>query len=320
MPLKPEGAAPAMLRLIPFSVMLLLLSACGQVSPTAAPLPTSAATAPVMAAPTSTVDAVPQAAVPPTWTAAPETTETTATPGPTFTPRPTRTLPVFPSDTPRPSPTASNTPTPEATPTASPVPTVNAGVNQLPNASFEGGWYHIGGVPELQVPNRWQLQWETGASGLDQDPAPWVRPESRVLTPDFLPADEYDLFIWDGQQTVKIFKGQGAISFRLTTNVALEPGTYLFEINVFPDLVVEYESDGSKVWAPDPLSGEVRFVVGGQPTEWLLPQFGQKNTFTHAFSLQNAQTLEIGAAMRGRWAIENNGWFMDDWALYRIGE
>jgi hypothetical protein len=24
--------------------------------------------------------------------------------------------------------------------------------------------------------------------------------------------------------------------------------------------------------------------------------------------------------MRGRWAIQNNGWFMDDWDLYKLGE
>lgn len=265
--------------------------------------------------------------VPPTWTAAATAALTGAgTARPTFTPRPSRTPAVFPSNTPRPSPTPEDTPTPSVTetptapPTATPAPTVASGLNLLPNPSFEESWYHIGGVPELQVPNRWQLQWESGANPLDHDPAPWVRPESRVLTPDFLPADEHDLFIWDGRQTVKIFKGEGAISFRLLTTVRLEPGSYLFEISVFPDLVSEYTDEGSKVWAPDPLSGEVRFVVGNRPTEWILPTFGQKNTFTHAFQIQSAQMLQVGAAMRGRWAIENNGWFMDDWALYRIGD
>jgi hypothetical protein len=140
-----------------------------------------------------------------------------------------------------------------------------------------------------------------------------------VLTPDFLPADEHDLFIWDGRQTVKIFKGTGAISFRLTTNVHLEPGTYLLQIYVFPDLVDEYEG-GEKVWAPDPLSGEVRLLAGASSTDWMLPTFGQKNTFTHAFHVDVPQDLRVGAAMRGRWAILNNGWFMDDWSLVRTGD
>jgi len=194
-----------------------------------------------------------------------------------------------------------------------------AGGNLLPNPSFEEGWYHIDGIPELQVPNQWQLDWESGPNPLDFDPAPWVRPESRVLTPDFLPVDEHELFIWDGAQTVKIFKGTGAVSFRLTSSVQLQPGSYLLEIPVFPDLVDEYVG-GEKVWAPDPLSGEVRLVVGDRPTDWALPTFGQKNTFTYAFRVETPQDLRVGAAMRGRWAIENNGWFMDDWSLVRIGD
>ena len=203
--------------------------------------------------------------------------------------------------------------------TPAPSPPPAAGANLLPNASFEEGWYHINGVPELQVPNRWVLEWERGENPLDPDPwNDWVRPESRVLTVDFLPAAEHDTFIWDGRQTVKIFKGQGAISFRLLTDVYLEPGTYLFEIYFFPDLVVEYTDDGEKVWAPDPLSGEVRFVLGAQRTAWVLPTFGQKNRLAHTFSVEAGQVMRLGVAMRGRWAIENNGWFMDDWSLRRL--
>jgi hypothetical protein len=135
-----------------------------------------------------------------------------------------------------------------------------------------------------------------------------------------LPPNEHSLFIWDGEQTVKIFKGRGAVSFRLLTDVSLEPGTYIFTINVFPDLVDAYTASGQKIWAPDPLSGEVRFIVGSATTDWVLPSFGRKNTLTHAFQLETAQTLRLGMAIRGRWAIENNGWFMDDWSLVRAAD
>ncbi|MFZ1397573.1 MAG: hypothetical protein WAS33_11770 [Candidatus Promineifilaceae bacterium] len=191
------------------------------------------------------------------------------------------------------------------------------GPNLLANGSFEQGWYHIDNIPELQIPNGWQFSYAKGSNTLDPDPwNVWVRPETRVLSSAFLPPEEHALFIWDGNQTVKVFKGFGAIQFELTTNVTLQPGTYVLVINVFPDLVVGYDN-GQKIWAPDPLSGEVKLIAGNGTTGWLLPQFGQKNRFQTTFTVASPQTVKIGAAMRGRWAIENNGWFLDDWGLYK---
>ena|GEM_PF-1385197 len=266
--------------------------------------------------------------IPATWTPAPDTAGEVITDRyPTFTPRPTQTAAVFPTRTPRPSATFTPSATPEATTTSSPtaLPTppqaATAAPNLLPNASFEGGWYHIGNIPELQVANQWALEWDAGPNDLDPDPwNAWVRPEARVLSTNQLPANEHGLFIWDGDQTVKIFKGRGAISFRFFSDVSLEPGTYIFTAHIFPDLVVEYAGNGTKVWAPDPLSGEVRFITGDTTTGWVLPTFGRRNTFTHVFTVDTAQTMRVGLAVRGRWAIENNGWFMDDWSLVRAAD
>ncbi|RMG94947.1 MAG: hypothetical protein D6706_12950, partial [Chloroflexi bacterium] len=197
-----------------------------------------------------------------------------------------------------------------------PVPSANL----LPNPSFEEGWYNQNGIPELQLPNGWIFEYDEGPNPFDS--APWsafVRPETRVL-PDFqLPPQDRATFIWDGQYTIKMFKGNGAISFRLMTDVALQPGTYLFEINVFPDLVSEWRN-GQKIWAPDPYSGEIRFIIGSGGSDWILPAFGQKNTLTHTFTISEPQTIRIGVAIRGRYALANNGWFMDDWGLFRIGD
>lgn len=207
-------------------------------------------------------------------------------------------------------------------PTPTPVPQITpepGAANLLPNPSFEEGWYHPNAIPELQVPNSWLFDWDEGENPLD--PSPWnvfVRPESRLLSTAFLPPDEHDLFIWDGDYTVKIFKGYGSVSFRLTTDIPLLPGSYLFQVNLFPDLVVGY-TDGEKIWAPDPYSGEVRFIVdgpvGGDDGLWILPAFGQKNTLQYVFTVNEARVVEVGLAIRGRWAIQNNGWFMDDWSL-----
>jgi hypothetical protein len=193
--------------------------------------------------------------------------------------------------------------------------------NLLPNPSFENGWYNQDGIPELQVALQWRLEWDEGPNPLDPDP--WnvfVRPESRVLHADFLPPHEHALFIWDGEYTAKIFKESGALSFGLLTDVHLEPGTYVFEVNVFPDMVDHYLPSGEKVWAPDPLSGELRFLTGAEEGSWILPTFGQKNTFQHAFEVAQPATVRLGVAFRGRWAIANNGWFLDDWSLRQLSQ
>jgi hypothetical protein len=298
---------------------LLLLTACPPAgdpplttSPSALPSITSAALATRYTTP------------PPSWTPASTQTPQGSQPGglPTITPRASHT--PWPTATPMGTPPpATVTPIllPTGTPTTMPSPTQPGpvtGNNLLPNPSFEEGWYHPGGRPELQVPTQWRLEYDEGPNPLDPDP--WnvfVRPESRVLPREFLPAHEHDLFIWDGDHTVKIFKREGSISIRLLTDIYLAPGSYVFEVSVFPDLIVGYNPDGSKIWAPDPLSGEIRFALDSGGTGWLLPEFGRKNTFSFPFDIPVAGSVQLGLAIRGRWAIENNGWFMDDWGLWR---
>jgi hypothetical protein len=192
--------------------------------------------------------------------------------------------------------------------------------NLLPNPSFEEGHYNSGGVAELQVPNGWILEWDGGTNPFVAPPDDYfVRPETRVLPAYQLPGHEQALFVWDGLYTIKIFKGYWAINVQLVTDVHLEPGTYRFDVMLFPDLVESY-SNGNKVWAPDPSSGETRFVVTGAGTDWFLPVFGQRNSFSHTFVVQQAQAIRVGIGLRNRYGIMNNGWFLDNWALYRIGD
>ncbi len=259
--------------------------------------------------------------VPPTWTseAGGQPPSPTSAGRPTFTPRPSNTPWATFTSTSTPTPIPTDTPPVPPTTTPSPTAPPLGNVNLLPNASFEERWYHQNGIPELQLPNGWQLQWDEGRNWLDSDP--WnrfVRPETRVLTSDFLPADERALFIWDGNQTVKIFKREGALSFRLTTDVDLEPGSYLFTIRVFPDMIEKYSDSGAKVWAHDPLSAQVRFIMDPPSDEWHFPTFGQKNEFQYAFYVSRSQSVHLGVHFVGRWAILNNGWFMDDWSLIQL--
>jgi hypothetical protein len=302
-------------------LLALLLAGVGCSAPAAVP-PTTMPTAPI---PGVQPTAPAPIAVQPTWTRPPApATDNTPIHSLVVTPRPTRTPLHLPNPTATltPTPTSTLTPTATAIPTLGPITSFNPPPdrpNLLPNPSFEESWYHPAGIDELQVPNRWVFDWLEGPNQLDPDPwNAWVRPEFRVLSPEFLPPSEHDLFIWDGSQTLKAFKGEGAISFNLQTSVYLDPGRYLFVTHVFPDLVVEYGAGGQKVWAPDPLSGEVAFIVRGVQQPWQLPRFGQKNRFTQVVVVEEPGLVQLGFAVRGRWAITNNGWFLDDWALYRL--
>ena len=298
-------------------------------------MPTAAVAAPTVEAVTS-VDVLSneptQPAVPPTWT--PETQSSDAvtvldgTHMPTSTPRPTKTpFPTLP-----PTLTLTNSPTPIVTPvpvtdTPVPPPTENAppsipanpilGKNLLPNSSFEEGHYNMWGIPELQLPIGWVFEWDESRTGFGTEVWDvYIRPETRVLSTDFLPASEHSLFIFDGTHTIKAFKQNGAISFKLFRDVYLEPGTYVLEINVYPDMYMDYQQ-GMKIWADDPLTGQIRFIAPAA-TGWMGTVYGRKNTLTHTFTVDTAGEVPIGAAMRGNHAIMNDGWFFDDWSLRRI--
>lgn len=316
--------------LILFALFLIILAGCRGTftNPESSVLPTPIAlAATVTASPAAEpIDKSGQTPVPPTWT--PETPS--AFVSPTVAGLPSITPPLAPTPWPTFTATAPPTNTPTNTPEASPTSPVSptspptlppnpSNLNILLNPSFEDGWYHVSGYAEVQVPNNWTLGWKEGNNPLDSDPwNKYVRPESRVLNGDFLPADEHDLFIWDGENTVKVFKGSGALYFWLVTNIYLDPGSYLFDINVFPDMIESYSTGGGKRWASDPLSGELRFIVNNEVDNWILPRFGQKNEFSYAFEVTQAQNVRLGVAFRGRWAIANNGWFMDDWSLTRL--
>ncbi len=294
-------------------------------------LPTRAALAATVAGPIARA-ATP---IPPTWTAVPpiaipsETATSDEPQSPTPTPSATATFPPTrtPANTPPPdtqipvtavAATTIPSPPPPATPTApttQPGPII-LGDNILPNGSFEEGDHLQGGLPELQIPNGWTLEWDEGRTGFGNEVWDvYVRPEVRVLSTEFLPQHEHALFIWDGRHTVKAFKGYGAISYRLFRDVYLEPGVYELEINLFPDLIMAWNGD-QKVWADDPDSGEMRFIAPGAG-DWRRVTFGRKNTLSHTFTIAEAGNVRLGVAIRGRFAIANNGWFFDDWSLRR---
>ena len=333
-----------------FILILLLLAGCG--SPEAGPAadvtgPDQVATAVVRVAAVQatwtplpvvleeaesepTDPAPPTSTTVPTSTAVPTNTVVSATETPEATPtetlEPTATNPP-PAATSPPAPTSPPASTSEAVPTAPPAPpaaepTLAAepvlGVNLLPNPSFEEGHYNQNGVPELQLPNKWRLEWDEGPTGLGN--AAWdyfVRPEVRVLSTAFLPPEEHGLYVYNGQHTVKAFKGSGAVNFRMLTDITLEPGTYVVEAKMFADIVDKWENR-QKQWAQDPTAAEFRFLVGDGGTVWMSQNYGQINVHNFTFTIDQTKTIPIGIGLKGKYAIANNGWFIDDLSVRRV--
>lgn len=223
--------------------------------------------------------------------------------------------------------------------------------NILNNHSFEGGYYHLYvddngryylpwtrptniptyAVPELQVPNDWELWWREGYNELNPE-YPWLRPETRVMPADQLPPHERPLFVRDGNWTVKLFKGSGAMSWGLRTTMNLEPGKeYEFVARIYPDLVVSYNPDGSKVFAQD-RPGSVRLTIAGEVGEWEEVVAGDWLEYRRTFTVNSTITqrargligmssmtsVDISVEARCRWALSNNGWFIDEWELREI--
>jgi len=293
---------------------------------TAVPVLIEVTTAPTELPPPTSTSVPTSTAVPPTAvlddTATPTSEPTATAEAPTATLPPANT--AVPVATTAPEGPEGAAPTVQP-PTAEPPPADVAppaeavlGANLLPNGSFEEGHYLQNGVPELQLPNNWRLEWSEAATGLGN--AAWdvyVRPEARVLSTAFLPPEEHALYIYNGQHTVKIFKGSGAVDFHLLTDVTLEPGTYVIEAKMFVDAVEKWENK-QKVWPNDPTAAEFRFRVGDGGTTWTPQRAGQVNIHNYTFTIDQTQSIPVGIGLRGRYAIANNGWFIDDLSLRRI--
>ena len=195
--------------------------------------------------------------------------------------------------------------------------------NLLANGTFDEGHYHWHDVPELVIPNGWDFWYlEDFKTKLERQDHDFLKPETVVWNIKDAPENERGLFFLSGNYCLKVFKGWGPIWWRLFQTVgSLTPGgRYRFTAPVFPDLVMKYES-GRKVYADDMLAGEHRLIVrsGGQEaaSDWMdgnKVKFGQYNTLSLDFTAASS-SAEIVLEIRGRWGLDNNGWFVDSLKL-----
>lgn len=201
------------------------------------------------------------------------------------------------------------------------IPPPGGNENLLPNPSFEGGWWHVNGVPELQIANDFDTEWKDGELTPAGDGTKYVRPEYRVLPAAQLPPAERPLFILDGSHTIKIFKGSGAINTVYKSQpINLAAGTYRLVIPVYSDAVEGY-ANGQKVFAHDPASADCLAWIDGEQGEWFTPfPFGNWYELVHEFEVAAARPVQVGIRLRNIHALQNSGWFTDAWRLERVDE
>lgn len=206
-----------------------------------------------------------------------------------------------------------------AEPAPQPQPAPIIGANLLPNPSFEQGWYFYNGVNEWQLPDNWSLAVEEGPNTLNPGSGGnFLRPEIRLLTRAHIPPGEREQFVFDGEKTIKAFKGDAPTSFAIFTDMTLPPGRYRLTIRFFPDTVLAY-SGSQKVWNLEPLAAEYRLIVNNGGSGWNSAVVGTQNSPSYEFSISETQTVRLGGAFRNRYIGSNNGWFLDNWSLQAIG-
>lgn len=178
------------------------------------------------------------------------------------------------------------------------------------NGSFENGWYHHDGRPELQIPNGFTF-WDASDEGVPNqwDSAPYnayVRPEVRVLPQTQVPSQEHVQFFVDGVYTVKIFKDWGAsltgLEFTQETDV-----DDVLRVPIFGDFVASYSPEKQYL-----SGGFVRAVVNRSPvTEWQEIAPGELAVYDFPLSLSAGDSVMVQFAMP--YALMNSGIFTDGW-------
>ncbi len=192
----------------------------------------------------------------------------------------------------------------------------------LYNGSFENGWTDDS---NRQIPTGWNF-WYSESTPNPHDPNPFSKfgaPELRVLTvgPGQLPEHERDLFILDGDYTLKIFRGMGSWYGGLSQVVTLDKGKYQFTANIFGDLIKGHDSSG-KIWADDPQGRDGLFSFGIDD-HWISePRVivpGEWNEFLEGwYDLEGDVKLQI--AIMCPFPLKNAGVFLDKFSLVKLDD
>ena len=186
----------------------------------------------------------------------------------------------------------------------------------LKNTSFEDGWLDSDKYSTTQNPAYWTVEWNTGS----EFPNPhsqyhYEMGECVHKSKAMLPPSERDVFVWDGDWTLKTFAGGRNFWVRLKQAPTLEAGSYLLTVPIWCDC---YRSGTQgKDYDVEPHQAEVRLKVAGVWVgDWSYLVAGRLNTRTFEFQHPGG-IAEIAIHARCNWPINNNLWW-DGLSLDRL--
>ena len=208
-------------------------------------------------------------------------------------------------------------------------------MNLLKNPNFDQGYYHQDNIPEIVVPNDWQLHWIDNEVFKGSENAAY-RPESVVWNIKDAPPHEKTLFFLAGNYCWKIFKASAPMYSAMTQVVSgLTPGaTYHFNAQVFSDIVTGY-SGGRKRRPTDIWAGETRAGWSEPGTPWPRAEdgavnwskwfnknnknfeFGEYTNVFVEFTAPASGQVRVWVEIKAKWGHENN-WFMDAFSLVQV--
>jgi murein DD-endopeptidase MepM/ murein hydrolase activator NlpD len=184
-------------------------------------------------------------------------------------------------------------------------PAPPTGANMLRNPSFEDGWKDTTIFPGHE-PAGWSVRYNYG----DDYPNPYGQPykngEAVKKHRGMLPANEQNMFVWDGEWTYKIFGGgTKAFWFQMDQSLDLPAGTYRATIPVWVD---HYHWNGGKDYNVDPNQAQVRLAIDGKEVDGFvsLPAGGKRTYSTDFWWHGGRANFEIH--LRSNWDISGNFW------------
>jgi hypothetical protein len=238
---------------------------------------------------------------------------------------------------PRLTPTPAPTPMPTTTPAAgTPAPAsssftgseVQMDQNLLVNPSFEEGWYDI---YTGQVPDGWRFVWLDGVEFPGSADAAFA-PETMVTQKTSVPPEERSLLFRDGSRCLKVFRGFTPVYGAAVQDVSgLDVGrNYRLIVPIFVDV---FNWEGQKV-APGGEAARIRLGAAPLGATWRdesaitysdwwdganTPGFYlQYSDFSFDFEAEEPE-MTIYIELAGIYGLTNNGFFVDDVALYPLG-
>lgn len=183
-----------------------------------------------------------------------------------------------------------------------------------------GGWFDLMNGKErlpIQVPNEWTFDYVLGANEVGDPDYDWGMPETRFMWDAYLPEHEHEFLLNDAGHTYKIFAAHRPIWSKLRHNLTLQPGKYKVTFTFVDDTFTDFTRRG-KTEPGDEKTAESRIILADQSTDWVLNKFLDDNVVILNVEVDKETKTELILENRGRWAVKNNGVFLQRVLLEKV--